>query len=309
MSVFRSKIRVLVDDDISIDVGDISDVLSFKYEIAYCAKHMIAGETYIYIQHTTKMSPKILKRILAPLLIVHGTGPYEKLEGEVVESIGKFRKPREKHGRGDVPIVPRPVPKATAPAPSIPRIIREKVHSYPSPSTDAPEQILIIGDQAYSCRLLETPPLGTTFCAVYGSNNGLWGPRFWVGPVESIPPKDNTTVTPDMKTALLERQGNKCNECGTPVSMGSYSNSDADHVIPRSLGGKTTVGNLQAICVPCHRTKTALEHRGLKRRFADIELPSPSGFYMVSNDLSFKIQKSSVDPVDFIKDPVGMVPT
>ena len=252
------------------------------------------------------MSPKVLRRIFDPIFIVHGTGAYEKLEGDVLDSVGKFRRPREKHCHEDLVIVPKSTPKPVTPATSIPRVVREKVHSYPPPSPETPEQILIIGDQVYACRPLETPPLGTTFCAVYGSVNGLWSPRFYIGPIESLSHRDNRSVTPKMKTALMDRQCNECNECGSPVSMGSYSNSDVDHVIPRKLGGKTDLGNLRVICVPCHRTKSALECRGLKRRFADIDVGSTEP-YMVSNDLSFKIQPSTIEPVDFIKNPVGMV--
>ena len=49
------------------------------------------------------------------------------------------------------------------------------------------------------------------------------------------------------------------------MSNGDYSNSDVDHIIPLHLGGSCDVSNLQILCVPCHRKKTSLECKKLKR--------------------------------------------
>lgn len=34
---------------------------------------------------------------------------------------------------------------------------------------------------------------------------------------------------------------------------------EVDHIVPRHLGGTNEEGNMQGICVPCHRAKTASE--------------------------------------------------
>jgi len=65
--------------------------------------------------------------------------------------------------------------------------------------------------------------------------------------------------------------------CSCQVSRGVYSNSDVDHIIPLNLGGLSTESNLQIICVPCHRRKTALESRKICRRMTE---PEPSLVYI-----------------------------
>ena len=39
---------------------------------------------------------------------------------------------------------------------------------------------------------------------------------------------------------------------------------EVDHIKPKASGGTDDADNLQAICLPCHRTKTARESRGVK---------------------------------------------
>ena len=48
----------------------------------------------------------------------------------------------------------------------------------------------------------------------------------------------------------------------------SQSFWDADHILPLHLGGKTEGTNLQLLCKPCHRRKSATEttERAKKRR-------------------------------------------
>ena len=36
---------------------------------------------------------------------------------------------------------------------------------------------------------------------------------------------------------------------------------EADHIVPRAEGGETTRANLQRLCVPCHKSKTAEQAR------------------------------------------------
>jgi 5-methylcytosine-specific restriction protein A len=51
-----------------------------------------------------------------------------------------------------------------------------------------------------------------------------------------------------------------CQKCGhrTPRLQ-------ADHIVPVSYGGTHSLSNLQALCEPCHRAKTAAEGGGWKK--------------------------------------------
>jgi 5-methylcytosine-specific restriction protein A len=37
--------------------------------------------------------------------------------------------------------------------------------------------------------------------------------------------------------------------------------TEVDHIVPKSQGGTDDDDNLQAICSPCHKTKTGSERR------------------------------------------------
>lgn len=44
-----------------------------------------------------------------------------------------------------------------------------------------------------------------------------------------------------------------CETCGLPFK----GRPQYDHVLPAALGGQPTLANCRAICVPCHKAKTA----------------------------------------------------
>lgn len=58
------------------------------------------------------------------------------------------------------------------------------------------------------------------------------------------------------KTAIASSQDYKCNICEKQLEEREY---DIDHKIPLANKGTNAVFNLQAICRPCHKTKTAKE--------------------------------------------------
>jgi hypothetical protein len=58
-------------------------------------------------------------------------------------------------------------------------------------------------------------------------------------------------VPVEMRRSVFERDGGRCVECGGSFDL------QYDHVIPFSLGGATTVENLQLMCGDCNRTKGA----------------------------------------------------
>jgi hypothetical protein len=55
----------------------------------------------------------------------------------------------------------------------------------------------------------------------------------------------------EIRRAVFERDGGRCVECGESFDL------QYDHVIPLSLGGATTLPNLQLLCADCNRRKGA----------------------------------------------------
>jgi len=59
------------------------------------------------------------------------------------------------------------------------------------------------------------------------------------------------------RKAILERDSGLCQPC---LRAGRVTKAKhVDHIIHKAIGGTDKDGNLQSICVPCHRSKTAME--------------------------------------------------
>lgn len=65
---------------------------------------------------------------------------------------------------------------------------------------------------------------------------------------------------PKLRRAVIRRDGGRCVKCGSTVAL------TVDHRIPIHLGGTHTMTNLQTLCDPCHRSKTAAEAVAARHR-------------------------------------------
>ena len=63
----------------------------------------------------------------------------------------------------------------------------------------------------------------------------------------------NRVFSKRQKTIARLLSGNKCENCGTNLK----GNFHADHKKPYSLGGKTILKNIQALCIYCNLQKGA----------------------------------------------------
>jgi len=63
---------------------------------------------------------------------------------------------------------------------------------------------------------------------------------------------DTDPVSDSLRYTVLKESGGRCALCGATRNERVL---DVDHIIPRSLGGKTEYSNLQVLCSKCNRSK------------------------------------------------------
>lgn len=59
---------------------------------------------------------------------------------------------------------------------------------------------------------------------------------------------------PSQRMAMFLRSGGKCQKCGIAIELSTFH---ADHIVPWSKGGQTTLSNAQALCRSCNLAKSA----------------------------------------------------
>jgi hypothetical protein len=67
--------------------------------------------------------------------------------------------------------------------------------------------------------------------------------------VAGVPRRE--VIAREVRLAVFERDGGRCVECGSNFDI------QYDHIIPFSMGGASTVANLQILCADCNRAKGA----------------------------------------------------
>lgn len=66
---------------------------------------------------------------------------------------------------------------------------------------------------------------------------------------------ERAKVTPSMRYEVIRRDGYRCRACGFSVQDGAHLH--VDHIRPVSLGGRSTMDNLQTLCSACNIGKGA----------------------------------------------------
>lgn len=66
------------------------------------------------------------------------------------------------------------------------------------------------------------------------------------------------TAWEKQRKRILDRDNGLCQPCMRSTGRVTMA-TEVDHVIPKARGGSDADANLQAICNPCHKAKTAKE--------------------------------------------------
>lgn len=68
--------------------------------------------------------------------------------------------------------------------------------------------------------------------------------------------------TRKQKAQIAARANGCCEKCGAKLKPGE---GDADHIIPVELGGESEISNGQLLCRVCHRGKSALDIKAIRK--------------------------------------------
>jgi 5-methylcytosine-specific restriction endonuclease McrA len=94
--------------------------------------------------------------------------------------------------------------------------------------------------------------------------------------------RGNTTKRESLRAQAFRMYGKTCNYCG---EIGN----EVDHVIELAAGGDDSIENLQVLCSPCHKVKTAkFNSRRLKGNrgvFSEEAAPRPLSMQFLSPTL------------------------
>ncbi len=86
-------------------------------------------------------------------------------------------------------------------------------------------------------------------------DSDLMPPETTTEDILSIQPNATSTISPKLRFEILERDGFRCQLCGTTAQH--RSRLEIDHKIPKKLGGSDEPENLWTLCFSCNRGKGA----------------------------------------------------
>src|SRR5690554_3531768 len=69
-----------------------------------------------------------------------------------------------------------------------------------------------------------------------------------------------------LRERILARDKHLCQVCFAANPQRIKAAREVDHIVPKAKGGTDAESNLQSICVPCHRAKSALDQGKKPRR-------------------------------------------
>lgn len=311
MSLTSRKFEIKTSSEYSSESEGIFSTLNSRVDVLYCGFYKKMDDYYLYIHCRNSIRVQCMRTHLESLGIdVFSLNSCKTYTGEIVSEEGKkfalgyrgHKKHFKKRPRSELidntgPVSSNDKDEETPHIPPNTEPTELKIKEKHFMSLDGTDYVV--------SKVLNRRTPGSVFGAVWGTSNGLWVQKFWVGPMENVSDGDQKSKHPKMTDRLLEIQDHVCKTCFCDISVGKHSNCDIDHIIPRRMGGMTVMSNLQAICVPCHRRKTALEGRKICRYFKDI-VPRDSRVYMVSEDSINKFSDSNMNPEEFMKNPVGV---
>ena len=133
------------------------------------------------------------------------------------------------------------------------------------------------------------------FKAVWGESNN---PILWIGPIENLKSEPRKFLKPMEKQKLLRDQNYECNFCDNRIKLYPYSTCDSDHIIPIHIGGKTTIENMQLLCVSCHRQKSARELKCTEKTI--ITEHNFGSDVMIGKNIEFKFPCEKMTPKETI---------
>ena len=64
------------------------------------------------------------------------------------------------------------------------------------------------------------------------------------------------------KAFIIERAQGRCEGCQAALKIGE---GDCDHILPADLGGDNKPANGQWLCKVCHKAKTKVDTRGIRK--------------------------------------------
>ena len=65
-----------------------------------------------------------------------------------------------------------------------------------------------------------------------------------------------SNIRPSLRSRVLSRDNNRCRWCGFANATRQL---EADHIVPESKGGETTLDNLQCLCSACNKIKGSIQ--------------------------------------------------